>query len=441
MPVTDNHDPDLISDSVAERSSKENQTRRRMDAVHDPNQEHAVPSGEADQSVTVDSPAPSRRRDDHGDGEASRPSTVSEHARPFSWSVIAAVVVAVAALMLSAVTWYFQNPLGSNEPLAQEERLEALHRQILTIQQQHKNEVEKVTRYQQGAEEWYQKLQAEMAAVGASVNAQLSQTANEQDILNGDLRNEVERLAAKVGDPKAEEHERTRLLFWQLFEVEQLLTLAYRRFLLLGDTAVVSKALELANHDLASIDDPRVLSLRRRLVDEWSQLRAMPQPDVDGAVLEISSLVNAIDHLPLKGWVPSDDASISDDQIDQSRNKSWFHQVLGDVQSLIKIRRIDETRLPALSNEGQFAIRETLRLRLTLLQISLVNRDPAGIARDLGVAKAWIEAYLEATDPSVMRFAARLDALSDLKLTPNPIDLSAVLTIVRQMRHTIRDDP
>ena len=95
--MTDNHDPDLISDSIAERSSKENQTRRRMDAVHDSNQEHAVPSGEADQSVTVDSPAPSRRRNDHGDGEASRPRTVSQHARPFSWSVIAAVVVAVAA--------------------------------------------------------------------------------------------------------------------------------------------------------------------------------------------------------------------------------------------------------------------------------------------------------------------------------------------------------
>ena len=190
--MTDNHDPDLISDSVAERSSKENQTRRRMDAVHDPNQEHAVPSGEADQSVTVDSPVPSRRRDDHGDGEASRPSTVSEHARPFSWSVIAAVVVAVAALMLSAVTWYFQHPLGSNERLAQEKRLEVLHRQILTIQQQHKNTVEEVTRSQQVAKKRYEKFQAEMAAVGASVNAQLSQTVTDQDALNGDLRSEVE---------------------------------------------------------------------------------------------------------------------------------------------------------------------------------------------------------------------------------------------------------
>jgi uncharacterized protein HemX len=409
--------------------------------VHDSNQGHSVPSGEADQSVTVDSPAPTRRRDDHGDGEEIRPNAVSEHARPFSWSVIAAVVVAVAALMLSAVTWYFQNPLGSNERLAQEKRLEVLHRQILTIQQEHKNEVEEVTRYQQVAEERYQKFQTEMAAVGASVNAQLSQTVTEQDALNGDLRSEVKRLTAKVGDRKAEEHERTRLLFWQLFEVEQLLTLAHRRFLLLGDTEGVSKALKLINHDLASINDPRVLSLRRRLVDEWSQLRAMPQPDFDGAVLEVSSLVDAIDHLPLKGWVLSDDAPISDDQIDQSGNKPWFHQVLSDVQGLIKIRRIDETRLPALSNEGQFVIRETLRLRLTLLQIALVNRDPAGIVRDLGVAKAWVESYFEVTDPSVMQFAARLDALSGIELAPNPIDLSEVLTMVRQMRHTVRDDP
>ena len=439
--MTENHDPDLISDAVSERSSKENRTRRRMDAVHDPNQGHSVPSGEADQSVRVDSPAPTRRRDDHGDGEEIRPNAVSEHARPFSWSVIAAVVVAVAALMLSAVTWYFQNPLSSDERLAQEKRLEVLHQQILTIQEQHKNEVEEATGYQQVAEERYQKFQAEMAAVGASVNAQLSQTVTEQAALSGDLRSEVERLAAKVGDPKAEEHERTRLLFWQLFDVEQLLTLAHRRFLLLGDTEVVSKALKLINHDLASINDPRVLSLRRRLVDESSQLKAMPQPDLDGAVLEVSSLVNAINDLPLKGWVTSDDVSISDDQIDQSRNKSWFHQVLSDVQGLIKIRRIDETRLPTLSNEGQFVIRETLRLRLTLLQIALVNRDPAGIARDLGVAKAWVEAYLEETDLSVMRFAARLDALSGLRLAPNPLDLSEVLTIVRQMRHTVRDNP
>ena len=437
--MTDNHDPDLTSDAVAEHSGKENQTRRRTDTVHHSNQGPSMPAGEADQSVTVASPT--RRRNDHGDGEEIRPSAASQHARPFFWSVIAAVLMAVTALMLSVVAWYFQNPLDSNERVAQEKRLEVLHRQILTIQQQHKNEVEKVTRYQQVAEERYQKLQAEMAAVGASVNTQLSQTVNQQDALNGDLRSEVERLAAKIGDPKAAQQDRARLLFWQLFEVEQLLTLAHRRFLLLGDIEGVSKALELVNHDLASIDDPRVLSLRRRLVDEWSQLKATPQPDLDGAALEVSSLVNAIDYLPLKGWVPSDDASISDDPIDQSRNKSWFHQVLSDVRGLIRIRRIDETRLPTLSSEGQLAIREILRLRLTLLQISLVNRDAVGIARDLGVAKAWVEAYLEVTDPSVMQFAARLDALSDLELAPNSIDLSEVLTIVRQMRDTVRDTP
>ena len=437
--MTDNHDPDLTSDAVAAHSGKENQTRRRTDTVHHSNQGPSMPAGEADQSVTVASPT--RRRNDHGDGEEIRPSAASQHARPFLWSVIAAVVMAVAALMLSVVAWYFQNPLDSNERVAQEKRLEVLHRQILTIQQQHKNEVEEVTRYQQVAEERYQKLQAEMAAVGASVNTQLSQTVNQQDALNGDLRSEVERLAAKIGDPKAAQHDRARLLFWQLFEVEQLLTLAHRRFLLLGDIEGVSKALELVNHDLASIDDPRVLSLRRRLVDEWSQLKATPQPDLDGAALEVSSLVNAIDYLPLKGWVPSDDASTRDDPIDQSRNKSWFHQVLSDVRGLIKIRRIDETRLPTLSSEGQLAIRETLRLRLTLLQISLVNRDAVGMARDLGVAKAWVEAYLEVTDPSVMQFAARLDALSGLELAPNSIDLSEVLTMVRQMRQTVRDNP
>ena len=166
--MTENHDPDLTLDSVAEHSGKENQTRRRMDAVHDPNQGHALPAGEADQSLTVDSPAPTRRRDDHSDGEEIRHSAVSEQARRFSWSVIAAVVVAVLALMLSAVTWYFQNPLGSNERLAQEKRLEGLHRQILTIQQEHKNEVEEVTRYQQVAEERYQKFQAEMVTVPPS---------------------------------------------------------------------------------------------------------------------------------------------------------------------------------------------------------------------------------------------------------------------------------
>ena len=437
--MTDNHDPDLTSDAVAEHSGKENQTRRRTDTVHHSNQGASMPAGEADQSVTVASPT--RRRNDHGDREEISPSAASQHARPFLWSVIAAVVMALAALMLSVVAWYFQNPLDSNERLVQEKRLEVLHRQILTIQQQHKNEVEEVTRYQQVAEERYQKLQAEMAAVGASVNTQLSQTVNQQDALNGDLRSEVERLAAKIGDPKAAQHDRARLLFWQLFEVEQLLALAHRRFLLLGDIEGVSKALELVNHDLASIDDPRVLSLRRRLMHEWSQLKATPQPDLDGAALEVSSLVNVIDYLPLKDWVPSDDASTSDDPIDQSRNKSWFHQVLSDVRGLIKIRRIDETRLPTLSSEGQLAIRETVRLRLTLLQISLVNRDAVGMARDLGVAKAWVEAYLEVTDPSVMQFAARLDALRNLELAPNSIDLSEVLTMVRQMRQTVRDNP
>ena len=94
--MTDNHDPDLTSDAVAEHSGKENQTRRRTDTVHHSNQGPSMPAGEADQSVTVASPT--RRRNDHGDGEEIRPSAASQHARPFLWSVIAAVVMAVAPL-------------------------------------------------------------------------------------------------------------------------------------------------------------------------------------------------------------------------------------------------------------------------------------------------------------------------------------------------------
>ena len=83
--MTDNHDPDLTSDAVAEHSGKEKQTRRRTDTVHHSNQGPSMPAGEADQSVTVASPT--RRRNDHGDGEEIRPSAASQHARPFLWSV------------------------------------------------------------------------------------------------------------------------------------------------------------------------------------------------------------------------------------------------------------------------------------------------------------------------------------------------------------------
>ena len=59
-------------------------------------------------------------------------------------------------------------------------------------------------------------------------------------------------------------------------------------------------ALELADGGLLELGDPGLGNVRRAIASELQALRAVPQPDLEGAAAELGSLMERVAELPLR---------------------------------------------------------------------------------------------------------------------------------------------
>ena len=106
------------------------------------------------------------------------------------------------------------------------------------------------------------------------------------------------------------------------------------------------------------------MEVRRVLSQELSALEGVELPDISGIALDLSSLVQTVSALPLKGDGDRPDW-IADAQADQSGKDSstassvdkdkpgffaaWMSRLVDDLGSLIRVRRVDETQSPTPS--------------------------------------------------------------------------------------------
>ncbi len=84
-----------------------------------------------------------------------------------------------------------------------------------------------------------------------------------------------------------------------LQEVEQAISIASQQLQLAGNVPAALSALQAADARLASMDQTRLLPLRRSLASDIDRLKALPLADVDGMSLQLETMLGRIDGLPL----------------------------------------------------------------------------------------------------------------------------------------------
>ncbi len=355
------------------------------------------------------------------------------------WVAPLALVLAVAGAALSAYTWYATHVAGQLQIGRELGRVDGVVREVERLVDSQAQADATVAALRRQAEDDRRDLLAKIDSAGTTLRAEIQAFTGEQATERAQHQEALESLADVVAKTRSQMG--TTRDDWLLQEVAHLLLLANQRLTLIGDVTLAQKALALADERLKTFAGPQILQIRRALAQEQEQLGQLHPVDVAGISLTLGSLAQGVGALPLKGdsdrppWSGSDtpavsEASQSTQEEGQNSAQALGRRVLNDLADLVRVRRVDQTRVPKLDTSARFLAYENLRLQLVAAQLALLRQDQGLYRENLSQARAWLVDYFAVSAP-VESFDLRLTELAQVEVTQSFPDISVSLDLLR----------
>lgn len=354
-----------------------------------------------------------------GDAPAARLSAVA-------WLALVALVVAILAAIAAGYAWY-QSAVTA--------RLEAGDQR--GVVERVAADFDEIRRVQAGFEQRFDSLGERLAGLESESAAALAQASRERGEAIAALRAEMESLSASVEQVYTDLGRSVDT--WMLEEVEQLLLLANQRLALVHDAELAATALDLADAKLAEIGDPALVSVRERIADERAALAALPRLDVAGAALRVASLMETVPGMPLAqdmrrpAWERGE-ADVESTEDEGGGVERFAREVLDDLGNLVRVRRVDEARLPKLTPVQRFLVDENLRMKLSAAQLALLRGDGALYRQNLQAAADWARRYLHVDAEPVANLLVTIDQLAALPLDRELPSIDGSLAQLRKVK-------
>lgn len=321
------------------------------------------------------------------------------------WFLLLLVLIAVAGLgYLQWLQWHQQQSQGQWQ-----ERLSSLESASETLDQDLRQEMK------QERERREQRLNR--------LDERVDSTGDQQ----GELRRQVEHNArALLGLGQ-----RTRT-DWLLAEAEYLMRLANQRLFFEGDFRGARAMLDNADQVLAETDDVGTYPVRRALAREILSLDAIEPVDQAGLYLRLDAAIDQLEQLTdqaLSGYRGLKDTDDSDDA--REDNDSPWARIMGTLQDVVVIRRMDQPvkALPSLEQSTQARLH--LRLMLEEAGIAVLRRNQPVYERALSRAEQWIEQWYDTDSAQVQSLQRTLDELAQKHIDPALPDISRSLELLK----------
>lgn len=285
------------------------------------------------------------------------------------------------------------------------------------------------------------------------------------------LREAIEKINDELG------RDRTQ---WVLAETEQLLIIANHRLQLAHDVETSLAALKTADNQLRALGQPKLLNVRKAIAKEIASLMSLERADLAGVSLQLGSLAESIDKLPIAmmrfeqnpnatqdSAIATSTASQSaqqpqnsirdnkpDSELDEAETANtqdsaamqstetapaespepgFFTQAWHDILGLVRIRTNVENYKPLLPPEQSYFLRENLRLMLSGAQLALLSGNRQIYQDNIKHAHTWISENFDNQAQSVARILQELDELADIQIVTDLPDISASLELLRDI--------
>lgn len=309
------------------------------------------------------------------------------------------------------------------------------------------------------------------ARISSQIDKQLSGTGEplRQDItgLKGEvnehtealdtIRVEMSALESALRALRTDTEEGPQSGSWDVAEVAYLMRIANERLELEQDVNTALVALQTADRILEKAADPALASVRSKLADEISALKAIPVPDISGMASSLASLIEQVEELELKKSTPEELAVVAEteaemetkatEQAPQSpeedssaataKVKEFLQVIWGDFKQMVTVRQRgkEEGGEPVLSPKEHYFLYQNLRLELESARLSLLRKSEKGFRHSLQLAQQWLQTYFQGPKAEAMKNS--LARLARIPISPDLPDISGSLKALdRVLQHT-----
>lgn len=215
---------------------------------------------------------------------------------------------------------------------------------------------------------------------------------------------------------------------WLLLEAEYLIQLANQRILLERDVKTAIAALESADMRLRDTGDPGIVKVRQVINQAIQSLKQVPQSDIAGMSLTLSSINNDLEKLPLATPDPkSREQQVQRELEETQKVESWRElpaAVWRDLKNLVVIRDHEKPVKPLLSPEQRFFLMENLRLQIEQARLALLSGQQTIYKERLDTAIQWIGLYFDKESSVTKSTLQSLQQLSTVVIAPELPDIS-----------------
>jgi len=221
-----------------------------------------------------------------------------------------------------------------------------------------------------------------------------------------------------------------------LADVEQALLVADQQLQLSTNVKAALIAMQNAESRLQRLDRPGLSELRKRILRDVEQLRALPEVDLPELNKQLEGIIIAVDKLPLAQDVrpPAKAKAVAAEPVEGNMWQRFWHELWQELRQLIRIEDTRQQELPLLSPEQSFFMRENVKLRLLTAKLAMMTHDQNGFRRELKTVQVWVNRYCDNTARSTQQVLEGVQKLSVATIAVDVPDISPTLDAVRNYR-------
>lgn len=341
--------------------------------------------------------------------ESERP-VASSTGRVVAWLSLLLIIILIATTA-GAVYWLWPQW----QTIQQQQQMLQQNQQRLT-EQSHQQQESQQQLQQQVLSEQHQQVQQ----LKQNLQQQQQQLAEQNQIQMQALRQLVQER-----DSAPPRH-------WILAETEYLLQLAAQKAWLQQDFASATALLASADEKLANLDDPSLMPIREAISKDKQQLSQLTQPDLSQIHLQLQTMRQQVQHLPLKQQEQALNIEQSAPDNDLANWRNTLHYYWQQSWSkLIRVRKAVPEDYFSLSAEQQLMVRLSLNQQLMLAEISAMQQQPQVYRAALQQAADQLQRYFDSNHSQVQQLSQQL---ADLAAKPVESDQPSVLLSLKQLQ-------
>jgi len=287
-----------------------------------------------------------------------------------------AVVVAVAALLVSGLLW---------------QKLASIQEQLA---RQSADAGAQATEARATARQ-AQELALETAAKLAVTEARLSEVSLQ--------RTQLEELMQSLSRSRDEN---------LVVDIESSVRLAQQQAQLTGSVEPLLAALKSAEVRVARAAQPRLTPLQRAIARDVTRIKATALADTPALLVKLDELVLLADELPIANAMPTARTNDTLKRKPEESVANWWVRlgllVREEVRGLVRVSRIEDPEAALLSPEQSFFLRENLKFKLLNARLGLLSRQIDSVRSDLAAASVALGRYFDASSRKTQTAVAQL---------------------------------